>query len=60
MQTCSDHEQDEWHVIDYSLTISYHALSSSLALCTIRFKGLLQNYVISVLVDLGSTHDFVQ
>ena len=40
--------------------VSYHALMGSSSPRTLRFKGLLNGHPVQVLVDGGSTHNFVQ
>ena len=40
--------------------ISFHALAGQPTATTLRLKGRLQNVEVQVLVDGGSTHNFVQ
>lgn len=39
--------------------ISFNALNGTISVNTIRLKGILQNKSISILVDSGSTHNFI-
>lgn len=39
--------------------LSLHALSGHLAPKTLRLKGFINNHPISILIDKGSTHNFL-
>ena len=39
--------------------ISYHALAGELVPQTLRFQGLINGIQLNVLVDTGSTHNFI-
>jgi hypothetical protein len=45
--------------IEEEMTISHHALTGSMGLQTIRLRGKVKNREITILVDSGSTHNFL-
>ena len=51
----------EYALIDNdSCTISYHALNGFHIPRALRFSGQINQKLLMVLVDLGSTHNFIQ
>lgn len=44
---------------DENIEISLNALTGSVAFKTIRIQGFIKNTPISILIDSGSTHNFV-
>ena len=45
---------------DQECAISYHAMSGDLVPQTLRFQGIIGSQCVSVLLDTGSTHNFIQ
>ena len=51
---------DADHIVeDNSLSMSCHALAGTLTPKTLRFKGMVNGKIVCVLVDNGSTHNFI-
>lgn len=46
-------------IIESILEISLHAITSSLTLRTIRVKGKVVSQRVTILIDTGSTHNFL-
>lgn len=44
----------------YSAQISFHSLAGHVALETLCFMGLIDDHPVVLLVDGGSTHNFIQ
>ena len=57
----SDHPPDPEHMIsDTQAQISFHALSGHLAPETLRLVGRVSTHKVMILIDGGSTHNFIQ
>ncbi|XP_026459249.1 uncharacterized protein LOC113359896 [Papaver somniferum] len=46
-------------LVESNMEISLHALTGTMSVDTIRIPGLLKHRVVTVLVDTGSTHSFI-
>ena len=51
--------EEEIEEKDEEITISHHALTGSMGIQTIKLRGNVKNRDITILVDSGSTHNFL-